>query len=53
MERILWLDGSVTLINAEEAYENTHTEASDTDFVHVLVHNGFAFEWHNNMWVQR
>ena len=53
MEKVLWLDGHVTLIDAEEAYRKSHAEATDCGFVHVLLHNGFEFEWHNNMWMQR
>lgn len=53
MERILWLDSRVTSIDAEEAYRKSHAEATDYGFVYVLLHNGFEFEWHNNMWMQR
>ena len=53
MEKLLWLDGHVTAINAEEAYLKSHVELTDDGFVHVLRHNGFEFEWHNNMWMQR
>ena len=54
LEKLLWLDGHVTLINAEEAYLKSHEEITDDlDIVHVLLHNGFEFEWHNNMWMQR
>lgn len=53
MERILWLDGRVTTIDAKEASRKSHAEATDNGFVHVLLHNGFEFEWHNNMWMQR
>ena len=35
MERILWLDGHMTAISAEEACRKSHAEASDTGFVHV------------------
>ena len=52
MERILWLDGRVTLINAEEAYENTRVEQRGDCDVYILLHNGFEFEWHNNTWMQ-
>ena len=54
MEKLLWLDGSVTLINAEEAYVKSHEEPTDNlDVVLVMCHNGFEFEWHDNMWMQR
>lgn len=53
MERILWLDGHTSSINAEEAYSKSHAEATDDGFVHVLLYNGFEFEWHNNIWMQR
>ena len=53
MERILWLDGHVTTIDAKEASRKSHAEATDYGFVHVLLHNGFEFEWQNNMWMQR
>ena len=53
MEKLLWLDGHVTLINAEEAFRNSHEEITDNGYVHVLLHYDFEFEWHNNMWMQR
>ena len=53
MEIVLWLNGHVTSISAKEAYRKSHIEATDYGFVHVLLHNGFEFEWHNNMWMQR
>ena len=49
MEKLLWLDGHVTAISAEEAYLKSHVELTDDGYVHVLRHNGFEFEWHNNM----
>lgn len=52
MEKLLWLDGHVTSIDAEEAYRKSYAEATDDGFVHVLLHNGFKFEWRNNMWMQ-
>ncbi len=52
MEKILWLDGHVTSIDAEEAYRKSHAEVTADGFVHVLLHNGFKFEWHDNMWTQ-
>ena len=53
METILWLDGHTSLISEEEAYRKSHAEATDYGFVHVLLHNGFEFEWRDNMWMQR
>ena len=53
MEKLLWSDGHVSSISAEEAYRKSHAEATDYGFVHVLLHYGFEFEWHNNMWMQR
>ena len=53
MEKLLWLDGRVSSISAEEAYQKSREEITDDGFVHVLLHNGFEFEWHNNMWMQR
>ena len=54
MERILWLDGHMTAISAEEAQVKSHEEITDNlDVVYVMCHNGFEFEWNNNMWIQR
>ena len=53
MEKLLWLDGHVTTISAKEAFLKSHEEITDNGYVHVLLHNGFEFEWHNNMWMQR
>ena len=54
MERILWSDGHVSSISAEEAQVKSHEETTDNlDVVYVMCHNGFEFEWHNNMWMQR
>lgn len=53
MERMLWLDGHVTTIDAKEAFLNSHEEITDYGYVHVLLHYGSEFEWHNNMWMQR
>ena len=53
MEKVLWLDGHVSPISAEEAYAKSHIENTDDGFIYVLLHNGFEFEWHNNMWMQR
>ena len=53
MEKVLWLDGHVTSINAEEAHAKSHEELTYDGVIHVLFHNGFEFEWHNNMWMQR
>ena len=53
MERILWSDGHVTLINAEEAYRKSHEEITDNGYIWVLVHGGSEFEWNYDMWVQR
>ena len=53
MEKLLWLDGHVTLINADEAFRKSHEEITDNGYVLVLLHNGFEFEWHYDMWMQR
>ena len=54
MEKLLWLDGHVTLINAEEAHVKSHEEITDDlDVVQVMCHNGFEFEWHYDMWIER
>lgn len=54
MEKLLWLDGHVSLIDAEEAQAKSHEEITqDLDVVYVLLYNNFEFEWHNNMWMQR
>ena len=53
MEKLLWLDGHMTLIDEEEAFRKSHEELTDKGWVYVLFHNGFYFEWHNNMWMQR
>jgi hypothetical protein len=53
MEKLLWSDGHMTTISAEEAFRKSRAEATDDGYVHVLRHNGFEFEWHNNMWMQR
>ena len=54
MERILWLDGRTSLIDAEEAQVKSHEEITDNlDVVYVMCHNDFEFEWHNTMWMQR
>ena len=54
MEKLLWLDGHVSSISAEEAQVKSHEETTDNlDVVYVMCHNGFEFEWHNNMWMQR
>jgi len=53
MEKLLWLDGHTSLISAEESYEKTRVEQKGNDDVFILLHEGFEFEWHNNMWMQR
>ena len=53
MERILWLDGHTSLISEEEAYDKTRIEYIDDYAIFILSYNGFEFEWHNNMWMQR
>lgn len=52
MERILWLDGHVSSISAEEAFSNTWCLPSCYGCITMLFYNGFEFEWHNNMWMQ-
>ena len=52
MEKLLWLDGHVTSID-EKGCLDVHKEIINDDYVWVLHHNGFEFEWHNNMWMQR
>ena len=54
MEKILWSDGHTSLIDEKEAFAKTGVESTnDCDGVLVMVHDGFEFEWHNNMWMQR
>lgn len=53
METILWLDGHTSSISEEEAYRKSHEELTIDGYVYVLRHNGFEFEWHDNMWMQR
>lgn len=53
MERILWLDGHTTWINANEAYEKTRVEQKGDHDVYILLHEGFEFEWLYNTWIQR
>lgn len=53
MEKLLWLDGHISLIDAEEAFRKSHEELTDKGYVYVLFHNDAQFEWHNNMWMQR
>ena len=52
MERILWSDGHVSSID-EKGGLDVHIVFIYDDYVWVLYHNGFEFEWHNNMWMQR
>ena len=53
METILWLDGHTSTIDVDEALCKSHEELTDDfDYVFVLVHHGYKFEWHNNMWMQ-
>ena len=30
-----------------------YVEPKEDDYVEVLSYNGFEFEWHNDMWIQR
>ena len=55
MEKLLWLDGHVTLINAEEASRKSHEELTDNGYVLVLLHYDVEFEWDYDMcvWIQR
>lgn len=54
METILWSDGHTSSISEEEAYINSFAvPTEDLDVAFVLRYNGFEFEWHNNMWIQR
>lgn len=54
METILWSDGHTSSISEEEAYINTIVvPTEDSDVAFVLLYNGFEFEWHNAMWIQR
>lgn len=53
MEKLLWLDGHVSFISEEEAFKESWVEPREDDWVEVLRHGGFEFEWHNNMWKQR
>lgn len=54
MEKLLWLDGHVSSISAEEAQVNSFgVPTADLDVAFVLFYKGFEFEWHNNMWMQR
>lgn len=54
METILWSDGHTSSISEEEAQVNSFAvPTEDSDVAFVLLHNGFEFEWHNNMWMQR
>ena len=55
MEKLLWLDGHVTLINAKEAYLNSREEITDNGYILVLHHYDYEFEWDYDMcvWMQR
>lgn len=53
MERILWLDGHTSSISEEEAYDKTRIEYTNDCDIFILSHEGFEFEWHNNIWMQR
>ena len=53
MEKLLWLDGHVSYISDTEEFQESYVEQKEDDYVEVLNHNGFEFEWHNNMWMQR
>lgn len=52
MEKLLWLDGHVSLIDGEEATRKMVAELTDYGWVYVLHHCDAQFEWHNNMWMQ-
>ena len=53
MEKLLWLDGHISLIDGEEALLNAYEEMTDNGHIWVLFYGDFEFEWHNNMWMQR
>ena len=53
MEKLLWLDGHVSSIDAEEAFRKSFAELTDDGLVYVLHYYDAEFEWHNNMWMQR
>ena len=53
MEKLLWLDGRVSYISDTEAFQESHVEPKEDDYVEVLSYNGFEFEWRDNMWMQR
>ena len=53
METILWSDGHTSSICEEEAYDKMRIEYIDNGERFILSYNGFEFEWHNNMWMQR
>lgn len=53
MEKILWLDGHVSSIDEKEAFAKSGIKTTkDLDEVITMLHNGFEFEWHGNMWMQ-
>lgn len=53
METILWSDGHTSLISEEEVFQESYVELKEDGYVEVLQYNGFEFEWHNDMWMQR
>ena len=52
MEKLLWLDGHVSLIDAEEALRKSFVELTDAGWVYVLHYCDAQFKWRNNMWMQ-
>lgn len=53
MEKLLWLDGHVSYISDTEVFQKSYVEPKEDGYVEVLSYNGFEFEWHNDMWMQR
>lgn len=53
MAKLIWLDGHVSSISAEEAFLKSHEEITDYGYIRVLVHYDFEFKWHNGVWMQR
>lgn len=53
MAKLIWLDGHVSSISAEEAFLNSHEEITDYGYIRVLVHYDFEFKWNNGVWMQR
>ena len=56
MENLLWLDGHISSISEEEAELHSYEEPIErfgyVEYVYVLHHNAFKFEWDEDIWLQ-